>query len=212
MKRPPSILLFLAALFCLGTPMLFAQTGQAPTFTLPTPDGKTVSLDQYKGQIVLLDFWAILCPPCRAEIPGFIDITNKYKDKGVVVLGLSLDKEAGKLRRFVEENKINYPILMATKEVQMAYGNVQAIPTTFLLDRNHTIVKKHVGFTEQAVFEADLDELLRTQPPPGPTTPAAPTAGEPSTAPASEPTAPATPASPALEATASDPASPTGQP
>lgn len=210
MKRPSSILLFLAALFCLGTPMmLHAQTGQAPTFTLPTPDGKTISLDQYKGQIVLLDFWAILCPPCRAEIPGFIDITNKYKDKGVVVLGLSLDKEAGKLRRFVEENKINYPILMATKEVQMAYGNVQAIPTTFLLDRNHTIVKKHVGFTEQAVFEAELDELLRSQPPPGPTAPA-PTASEPASA--SAPTTPASPATPAHDATASDPASPPGQP
>ncbi len=211
MKHPLSVLPILAALFCFGIPTLHAQTGPAPAFTLPTPDGTTISLEQYKGQIVLLDFWAILCPPCRAEIPGFIDITNKYKDKGVVVLGLSLDKEAGKLRKFVEDNKINYPILMASKEVQVAYGNVQAIPTTFVLDRSHTIVKKHVGFTEQAVFEAELDELLRTQPPPGPASPTTTETG-PAPTPVPEPVTPTTPGESAPPPAASDPASPSGQP
>ncbi len=203
-------LLLLAGL-CLAGSALAAQTGPAPAFTLPAIDGTTISLDSYKGKIVILDFWAILCPPCRAEIPGFINIHGKYKDKGVEIIGLSLDKELGKLKTFVAENKITYPIAMANKEVQNAYGNVQAIPTTFILDRNHIIVKKHVGFTTQAVFEADLDEILKTQPPaadPAADTPAAPATDvsspaapapvSPAAAPAAVPASPDTPTAPAV--------------
>ncbi|NLI77135.1 MAG: TlpA family protein disulfide reductase [Candidatus Riflebacteria bacterium] len=185
-------LLLLAGL-CLAGSALSAQTGPAPAFTLAAIDGTPISLESYKGKIVILDFWAILCPPCRAEIPGFIAIHDKYKEKGVVIIGLSLDKELGKLKTFVAENKITYPIAMANKEVQNAYGNVQAIPTTFILDRNHVIVKKHVGFTTQAVFESDLDEILKAQPPI-----ADPASGTPPSD-ASSSAAPATNASPAAE-------------
>lgn len=206
-------LLALSILFA-GAVALAAQTGPAPDFTLPTVDGNPISLSSFKGKVVLLDFWAIFCPPCRAEIPGFIDLYTRYKDKGVEIIGLSLDKEPGKLKTFIAENKINYPILITSKEVQNDYGKVQAIPTTFLLDRNLNIVKKHVGFTEKATFEAEIEELLKadaasataSDTPATPDAPAPAAVAEPDPEPqSSEPAAPAA----ATEAATTEPTEPT---
>jgi len=132
----------------------------APEFKLRCLDGSEVSLSSYKGKIVIIDFWSIYCPPCREEIPGFVEIYQKLKDRGVEILGINLDRDDEKVKAFIEANKVDYPILFSTKEVLDAYGGGQAIPTTFILDRNLKIVKKHVAFTEKSEFEKEIYEIL----------------------------------------------------
>lgn len=133
----------------------------APDFELRDVNGKIVTLSEFKNKVVVLVFWAILCPPCRAEIPNLIELTDKWKDKDVVIIGLALEKDEKKLKKFVEEQKINYIVLQANKDVQKAYGNIQAIPTMFILDKDHKIIKKHVGFTEKKIIEQEVESLIQ---------------------------------------------------
>lgn len=156
--------LFVAVCLCfsLVSGVSFGQTGPAPDFTLKNVDGTDVTLSSLKGKVVIIDFWAIFCPPCREEIPGFIELYNTYKDKGLEILGVFVDRDTSKVKTFVESNKINYPIIFHSKEVLEAYGGIQAIPTTFILDKDLNIVEKHVGFTEKKVFEEKIKALLGT--------------------------------------------------
>ena len=201
MNRIASLVLFSLLLIA---PAFAELTGPAPEFTLKGLDGQEVTLASFKDKIVIIDFWATFCPPCRAEIPGFIEIANAYKDKGVVVIGISTDKEMDKIRSFVEKNNVTYTILQANEDVLKAYGNIQAIPTTFILDRNHTIVKSHVGFAEKNVFEDEIKALLAV--PTAPATPAPAVSASPAAdvtpAPASAPIVDATPAPAAASAPA----------
>lgn len=133
----------------------------APNFELPDVNGKKVRLSDFKGKIIILDFWATWCPPCRAEIPGFIELYNKYKDKGVVVIGISLDE--GGVRDvvpFMKEFGINYPILIGNFKVTQDYGGIRGIPTTFVIDRKGNIRAKYVGYRPKEVFERDIIMLL----------------------------------------------------
>ena len=134
---------------------------QAPAFTLPTAqDGVADSLGRYKGRVRIIDFWATWCPPCREEIPGFIALQRKYGAKGLVVLGLSVDKTAAAAANFAQANGINYPVLMATAATQAAYGGIRGIPTTFVVGKKGFIYKKYVGAVDAATFEADVKALL----------------------------------------------------
>ena len=139
------------------------KAGPAPNWDLKDLNGKSVKLSDFKGKVVILDFWATWCPPCRAEIPHFVELQNQYKDKGLVIVGVSLD-EGGPavVSSFVKEQKINYPIVMGNEDVSTAYGNIQAIPTTFVIDTNGNIVGRHEGFTEESVFESEIQKLLPT--------------------------------------------------
>lgn len=200
MKRMLFVVLFSLLLI---TPIFAELVGQsAPDFTLKGIDDQDVSLSSFKGKIVIVDFWATFCPPCRAEIPGFIEIAEAYKSRGVEVIGISTDKEMDKIRSFVEKNKVSYLMLQANEDVIKAYDNIQAIPTTFILDRNHKIVKKHVGFAEKSVFEEEIKALLAA---PETAIEPAPAAASPAATPAADtPVASAAPspevASPANEA------------
>lgn len=160
MNKVTSILLALTLIIGLAGGA-FAQEGPAPAFTLKDLDGKDVQLSSFKGKIVVLDFWATWCPPCREEIPGFVSIQETYGDKGVQVIGVTVDKEADKVKTFVTSQKIGYPILFANKETLEAYGGIQSIPTTFIIDQEQKIVEKHIGFAEKSFFEEKIKALLK---------------------------------------------------
>lgn len=133
----------------------------APLFTLRDLNGEQVSLSDFKGKVVILDFWATWCPPCVIEIPHFIELYEKYKDQGFAMVGISLDHGGvGVVESFVRKYQINYPILMADGQVVKAYGNITSIPTTFVIDRQGNIRRMYIGYRDKGVFEADIKALL----------------------------------------------------
>lgn len=131
-------------------------------FTLEQLGGGSVTLSQLKGKVVLVDFWATWCPPCRAAIPHLVKMYNTHKEQGLEVLGISLDQQKEGLPAFISENKINYPILLGNQEVAKAY-EVQGIPTLVIFDKKGKIVFKEVGFNEENVskIENKVLELLQ---------------------------------------------------
>ena len=136
----------------------------APNFTLLNLAGNTVSLTDFKGKVVLLNFFATYCPPCRMEIPDFVKLQRELGPKGFVVIGISVDNDGEKiLPSFVEKLGINYPVLLATTKVLKDYGNIYALPVTFILDRNHKIVKKFTGMVSEEEIRPIIVELLETE-------------------------------------------------
>jgi len=133
----------------------------APSFTLQDLNGKTVSLSDFKGKVVVLDFWATWCPPCVMEIPHFIELYEQYKDKGFAMVGISLDREGvSVVKSFARKYRINYPILMTDGRIDKVYGGITGIPTTFVIDSAGNIRRKYIGYRDKAVFEADIKALL----------------------------------------------------
>ncbi len=138
-----------------------AKINAAPDFTLSGIDGKTYKLKDYLGDVVILDFWATWCGPCKMEIPHLKELHAKYKDKGLTVIGVSLDAQGKQaVEPFVEKNQIPFLSLLGNAEVVKAYGNVRSIPTTFLIDRKGIVQKVYKGYQDISVFEADLKKLL----------------------------------------------------
>jgi peroxiredoxin len=138
----------------------------APDFSLNDLAGNTVTLKQYRGSIVILDFWATWCPPCRAAIPELVTMQKKYKDKKFVVLGISMDdphKVTNEyLRAFSEKIKINYPVLRFDLKVLENYFGTEmpALPTLFIIDRNGLVRDKQVGF-DADFLEGAVERLLQ---------------------------------------------------
>ena len=137
-----------------------AARAAAPDFTLTDLDGKPVQLSALKGKVVLLDFWATWCPPCRAEIPHFIELYNSYKSQGLEVVGLSVREKPEVVRAFVKEKDIPYPVAITTGQQEKAYGGIQGIPTTFLIDKKGRIAGKYLGYHEKQEFEQKIKSLL----------------------------------------------------
>lgn len=135
---------------------------KAPEFSLKSVDGKTVKLSDYKGKVVIIDFWATWCPPCRKGIPDLISIQNEFKDK-VVIIGISLDREKTikDVPGFVKNNGINYPVVYGDDKVVIDYGGIQSIPTSFVVDKNGTVVDMHVGLVSKDTFVNKIKELLK---------------------------------------------------
>lgn len=133
----------------------------APDWQLSDVDGKPVTLSDFKGKVIILDFWATWCPPCRAEIPGFVAIQKKNADKGFTVIGVSLDEQGPSVvKPFMRQLGMNYPVVMGTPKVVVDYRGITAIPTTFVIDREGNIVTAYQGFTDQATFESVIGPLL----------------------------------------------------
>jgi peroxiredoxin len=139
--------------------------GTAPDFTLKDMSGNTVSLSQYRGHIVLIDFWATWCAPCRYSIPELVEVQKKYGNHGVVILGISLDDpnmfSDKYLLAFKEKFKMNYKILRADNKVAQDYlgGGEMSIPTLFVVDQEGQIVDKHVGYVPGAA-ERSVKKLI----------------------------------------------------
>lgn len=131
----------------------------APPFLLRDINGKIVSTADWKGKVVILNFWATWCPPCREEVPELVQLQAKYKDK-LLVVGASEDEdEPQKVQQFVHEHGINYPIVMATRELIENYGGVPALPTSFLIDPQGRVMLKHTGLYEFDVYEREVRAL-----------------------------------------------------
>lgn len=135
----------------------------APNFSLQDADGRTVQLSDYKGKVVLLNFWATWCGPCKVEIPWFVEFERKHKDKGFAVVGVSMDDDGWQaVKPFVSELGINYRILMGSDSIAQLYGGVDSLPTTFVIDREGRIATVHVGLVSKRSYERDIDEILGT--------------------------------------------------
>jgi peroxiredoxin len=137
------------------------QHREAPDFTLPLLDGGQLRLSSYRGKVVLLDFWATWCVPCREETPHFVELQRKYGDGGLQIIGVSMDDSSEPVRTFVQQFRVNYPVVTGTADVGSAYGGVLGLPIAFLIDREGRIQAKHMGATDASVFENEVASLLK---------------------------------------------------
>lgn len=146
----------------ISTINLNLKDDKAPDFTLKSVDGKTIKLSDYKGKVVIIDFWATWCPPCRKGIPDLISIQKEFKDK-VVIIGISLDREKTikDVPGFAKDYGINYPIVYGDDKVVIDYGGIQSIPTAFVVDKNGTVVDMHVGLVSKETYVNKIKELLK---------------------------------------------------
>jgi thiol-disulfide isomerase/thioredoxin len=171
--------LLLPGIFCLAVPAVFlagqasARSPQggnvirfvrnpdaAPEFKLDGIDGRPLSLASERGKVVLLNFWATWCGPCRAEIPDLIALQQKYKDQ-LQIIALTVDEDdAAVVKQVVAEAGINYPVAMSPPEVRMQYGGIAALPTSFVLDTQGRVVQKHEGLRDPALYETEIRALL----------------------------------------------------
>jgi thiol-disulfide isomerase/thioredoxin len=130
-------------------------------FTIKDLENKDVSLAKYKGKVILLNFWATWCGPCKAEIPGFVEL-QKAIPNDLVIIGYSVDDDAPKAKAFATEYKMNYPILLGLgrEDVQDAFGPFWGIPASVIISREGKVCKKHIGIAPKAVFEKEVRALL----------------------------------------------------
>jgi peroxiredoxin len=133
----------------------------APNFTLKDGDGKVVKLSDYKGKVVLLNFWATWCGPCKIEIPWFVEFEQNYRDKGFAVLGVSMDEEGWPVvKPFVAAHKVNYRMVIGDDLTAQMYGGVESLPTSFLIDREGRTAAVHIGLVSKKVYLDDIAQLL----------------------------------------------------
>jgi thiol-disulfide isomerase/thioredoxin len=133
----------------------------APPFLVNALNGEIISTAEWHGKVVLVNFWATWCPPCREEIPALIHLQDQYKDR-LQIIGVSMDDEddADNVAKFAKRAGINYPIVMASHEMIAEYGGVPALPTSFVVNRDGGVVQKHVGLHDPAEYEAEVRALL----------------------------------------------------
>ena len=157
------IFVIAAGIFLIGgySESMAVEAGQkAPEFTLSDMCGKAVSLSYFKGKAIILDFFATWCPPCRQEIPDFVDLQKTYGPKGFTMIGVSL-VTLQETKEFAAKIGISYPVLIDDGKVSASYGPVRAIPTTFVIDKNSTIVKMYIGYRPKEQFEKDIKAILK---------------------------------------------------
>jgi thiol-disulfide isomerase/thioredoxin len=139
-----------------------AKRNVAPDFNLKDIDGKPIKLSDYKGKVVLLNFWATWCGPCRIEIPWFIEFQKTYKDRGFTVIGVALDDEGWDVvKPYVQEKQINYPVAVGDAITEQAFGPIESLPTTLIIDKEGRIANAHVGLIGKRDYASDIEHLLQ---------------------------------------------------
>ena len=153
-------------LICSQTPSALAQEGPspgapAPDWELTGLDGKTVKFSDFRGKVVILDFWATWCMPCRIEIPHFVELQKQYGDRGLAIIGVSLDEQGPDVvKKFVKQFQMTYPVVIGNEKIVEAYGGIEGIPTTFVIGRKGRIVRAYMGYNDKPVFEKEIQLLL----------------------------------------------------
>ncbi len=140
--------------------MTLPVLGAAPDFKLRTLDGAEVSLASLRGKIVVLDFWATWCPPCVAEVPGYVKMQEKYREQGLAIVGVSVDRDASAVPPFLKKRGVNYQVGIDDGSLADQFGGIEAIPTTFLIDREGRIRHRKVGGMETEEYEQLVRSLL----------------------------------------------------
>lgn len=176
-KRNPAALFFVAAVVAAmlfvgfhaarkagagGPPDSLDPAGKgAPDFTLAALDGKNVTLSSYRGQAVLLNFWATWCGPCKIEMPWFIELQKEYGPQGLQIVGVAMDDASKEdIQKFVQEMGVNYTILLGKEAVGQEYGGVDVLPTTFFIDRDGKIVSREFGLQSRSLFVDNIKKSL----------------------------------------------------
>ena len=152
--------LYIASRRAAQKPKPTASGNAAPDFTLTDIDGKKLTLSDYKGKVVLLDFWATWCTPCREEIPHFVEMQQKFGSQGFQVIGISMDDDAKPVKKFLQDYRINYPLAVGDDKLAQSFGGILGLPVNFLIDRDGRIAKKYLGATNVSVFDKDVGDLL----------------------------------------------------
>ncbi len=162
LKRLP--ILLVTVLFCLvllPACQSSADSQKAPDFTLLDLHNKTVRLSDFDNKVVMINFFATYCPPCRMEIPDFVKLQKKYEKEGFTVIGITVDENPTvMLPSFMERLGMNYPVLQATNKVLQDYRNVYALPRTFILDREHHIIRDYTGMVTEGEIEPIIKQAL----------------------------------------------------
>ena len=146
-----------------NNPSTSSKYKKAPDFNLKDIDGKDVSFSSYKDKVIILNFWATWCPPCRMEIPHLKELQKEYGSKGLQVIAISVDKTGvDSVKKFAEKNKMNYPVLMSTKKVILDYNGTQniSIPRTFIIDKKGNILETLVGLRDKKFFDSIISKLI----------------------------------------------------
>ena len=165
MKTRISLLVLAVVLFLAvvpAKPVMSRDNGfpDAPDFFLKDLNGNEVTLDDFEGKVLFVNFWATWCPPCREEIPGFVETYAVYHEKGMEILGISLDRQGVYVvKKFAEKYEVNYPIALGTQQLVQDYQPGQYIPTTIIIDREGKIRHRHVGYMDKTVLEKYFLEL-----------------------------------------------------
>ena len=153
-------------LICLETASALAQEASpprtaAPEWKLTDLKGELVKSSDFRGKVLILDFWATWCAPCRVEIPHFVELQKQYGGKGLMVVGVSLDEQGPDVvKEFVKQFRVSYPIVSGNEKVAEAYGEINGLPTTFVIDREGRIVGRHIGYNDKETFEKEVQSLL----------------------------------------------------
>lgn len=132
----------------------------APELSFTDLAGKKLELSSYRGKVVILNFWATWCEPCRAEIPRFVDLQNKYRDRGLQIIGISLDDDPKPVRSFYQQFKMNYPVAVGDANVAERYGGILGLPVNFVINREGRIHAKHMGDVDISLIEQEINSLF----------------------------------------------------
>jgi thiol-disulfide isomerase/thioredoxin len=158
-----AVVLLIMAIY-IGTrsrPANSTSSAHGPTPTMTDIEGKPLDVSSYAGKVVVINFWAVWCTPCRDEIPQFIELQNRQRERGFQIVGISMDDPEPVLRKFYNESKMNYPVAIGDQKLAEAYGGVLGLPTTILIGRDQRIRDKLVGTTDFKILEEKIGKLLK---------------------------------------------------